>query len=635
MANLSKITCPNGTTADIISKTTRGIVRGIMDDTQSTSTSFVISAPGITSLYDGATFICKNTKVASAAGCTMDVNGLGAKGMWCSQSNTAVTTHWTKNYTYIWVYDATNERWEFYQGRDVDNNDTYTISEYYKRIVAGVNGLKSYSLFAETANGTYTSFTTTNGTGTKTYDTTTEFNMSKIYYYSGTEIASGVETTDNQFRYCGISVDMRYTLNGVTTKSTTSVLVPKKPIYLVFTPTHGTYGKIASPYFIQDIAVDGVANKVYVRVGWVRADYYYLCDLEPENKAYIKWINPDDNTDVRILPWIPGTGNCAVLNDSGTDMGIPHAEGINTVATKAGSHAEGSYSKAIAIFSHAEGYKTVSSSYASHSEGEQTIAASRAQHAGGKFNIQDSSNTYAEIIGNGTDGNSRSNARTLDWNGNESLLGNLKFMECDATTPVSNYPVNMIEPGIMWKEKGYGDKFEIKPKFNGFNDENKLMVNASYGDAGTNPDVATVMHIDPLGDFGFGRDVHETWWNFNCTSSTNNVKIKITLPSNNWAKYHIEVIATANFGYIHSRIFVGMNDQNAINQCGYTNETPTWTTVSGCSAVSNNATLTWTADKTNRVLTSSAFAKYGMAMIRITSSIDPVYNRIRVERIDG
>lgn len=633
MADLSKITCPDGTTVDILSKTTRGIVRGIMDDTNSTSTSFVISAPGINSLYDGATFICRNTKVTSASGCVMDVNGLGAKDMWLSQSDSGVTTHWTKGYEIIWVYDATNEYWVYYQGRGT--SDTSSLQTTYARFNIAGNGIKQYSLFASIGCDQYSSFTTDSGTGTKTYDTTTEFDFSKIYYHSSSsDRASGARLTTNSVMYWGAQlVNLRYTLNGVTTSTSSSSLTKTKPVYLVFTPTHGSYGRITSPYFIQDIAADGVDNRVYVLIGWTYDSY--RADLTIVNTAYIKWINPDDNTDVRVLPWVPGTTNCAALNEAGTTLASSHVEGINNVATKAGSHAEGSRSKATAIYAHAEGYKTVSSSYASHSEGEQTIAASRAQHAGGKFNIQDSSNTYAEIIGNGTDGNSRSNARTLDWSGNESLLGNLKFMECDATTPVSNYPVNMIEPGIMWKEKGYGDKFEIKPKFYGSDDENKLMVNASYGAAGTNPDVATVMHIDPLGDFGFGRDVHETWWNFNCTSSTNNVKIKITLPSNNWAKYHIEVIATANFGYIHSRVFVGMNDQNAINQCGYTNETPTWTTVSGCSAVSNNATLTWTADKTNRVLTSSAFAKYGMAMIRITSSIDPVYNRIRVERIDG
>lgn len=43
----------------------------------------------------------------------------------------------------------------------------------------------------------------------------------------------------------------------------------------------------------------------------------------------------------------------------------------------------------------------------------------------GKYNIEDTTNTYAEIVGNGTADNARSNARTLDWSGNETLAGGL------------------------------------------------------------------------------------------------------------------------------------------------------------------------------------------------------------------
>lgn len=48
---------------------------------------------------------------------------------------------------------------------------------------------------------------------------------------------------------------------------------------------------------------------------------------------------------------------------------------------------------------------------------EGTLASSNYQTAIGKYNIEDTNNTYALIIGNGTDGNSRSNALTVDWNG--------------------------------------------------------------------------------------------------------------------------------------------------------------------------------------------------------------------------
>ena len=62
----------------------------------------------------------------------------------------------------------------------------------------------------------------------------------------------------------------------------------------------------------------------------------------------------------------------------------------------------------------------------SHAEGSGTIAASENQHVQGKFNKKDASNTYAHIIGNGTDNDNRSNAHTVDWKGNAFYAGEVE-----------------------------------------------------------------------------------------------------------------------------------------------------------------------------------------------------------------
>lgn len=59
----------------------------------------------------------------------------------------------------------------------------------------------------------------------------------------------------------------------------------------------------------------------------------------------------------------------------------------------------------------------------SHAEGFCTVALSNYQHAAGKFNIGDASNTYAFIIGNGTNNSNRANAFTVDWSGNVAAAG--------------------------------------------------------------------------------------------------------------------------------------------------------------------------------------------------------------------
>ena len=140
-------------------------------------------------------------------------------------------------------------------------------------------------------------------------------------------------------------------------------------------------------------------------------------------------------------------GAKATAEGSGTDASgqSSHAEGIGTTASQAAAHAEGYYSIASGAYSHAEGSMSeanaenahaegnsaIATGNNSHAEGMLTTANGRSQHVFGEYNTPDYSaliptdrGTYVEIVGNGTSGAS-SNARTLDWNGNEVLAGKL------------------------------------------------------------------------------------------------------------------------------------------------------------------------------------------------------------------
>lgn len=123
-----------------------------------------------------------------------------------------------------------------------------------------------------------------------------------------------------------------------------------------------------------------------------------------------------------------------------------HAEGNQNLAKGKNSHAEGNYSHAEGDNSHAEGYGTYAYGNQSHAEGNNTIAKHASQHVFGEYNIEDPSTsktnekgTYIEIVGNGKITNpislayERSNARTLDWNGNEWLAGSLTLGETTVT----------------------------------------------------------------------------------------------------------------------------------------------------------------------------------------------------------
>ena len=93
--------------------------------------------------------------------------------------------------------------------------------------------------------------------------------------------------------------------------------------------------------------------------------------------------------------------------------------------------AEGDGTTASGDFSHAEGVSTTASGGASHAEGCYSVAQRKSQHVFGEYNVPDTTGStttrgqYVEIVGKGTSDSARSNARTLDWSGNETLAGKL------------------------------------------------------------------------------------------------------------------------------------------------------------------------------------------------------------------
>ena len=109
------------------------------------------------------------------------------------------------------------------------------------------------------------------------------------------------------------------------------------------------------------------------------------------------------------------------------------AQGEQNQATGENSIASGYYSAAIGYASHAEGGYTEARGEWTHTEGYNTIVGENCfcQHVQGKYNIEDTEGKYAHIVGNGdqsADTNwelKRSNAHTLDWEGNAWFAGDM------------------------------------------------------------------------------------------------------------------------------------------------------------------------------------------------------------------
>ena len=159
-----------------------------------------------------------------------------------------------------------------------------------------------------------------------------------------------------------------------------------------------------------------------------------------------------------------------------------HAEGEMTLVTSYASHAEGSYctlpdgSKRYTTASgyashsegggchttgscaHAEGLGTTASGNQAHVEGRYTIAAGSAQHVEGVANIEDAEGTYIHIAGNGTSPTDRSNAHTLDWDGNAEFAGDVVANGCGTGSPIS---LINIKSAIESLQTEVGDISEI------------------------------------------------------------------------------------------------------------------------------------------------------------------------------
>ena len=174
-----------------------------------------------------------------------------------------------------------------------------------------------------------------------------------------------------------------------------------------------------------------------------------------------------------------GTNSVAIGNTVEASGDYSYGEGRNTTAS-------GDYS-------HAEGYGTIAGGMATHAQGYSTRSYGDDCSVSGKFNVQDvpdwvsgtsyaygdpvvrngitykcktansdstftlsnwfisGIDTYAEIVGNGSGSNARSNARVLDWDGNERLKGDL-YVGCGTdssggtkvATWSSIYPVGSV-----------------------------------------------------------------------------------------------------------------------------------------------------------------------------------------------
>lgn len=141
-------------------------------------------------------------------------------------------------------------------------------------------------------------------------------------------------------------------------------------------------------------------------------------------------------------PWLGTTNWASYARSSGVSNRVhgdaASADGRSNIITGRYGRASGYLNKtgyaghvqnrsntALGIDASGSGRDTVADGERSFTMGHGTVAKAKDQLARGKYNIPDNGQNYADIVGNGKDDNNRSNAYTLDWNGNGWFAGSI------------------------------------------------------------------------------------------------------------------------------------------------------------------------------------------------------------------
>lgn len=250
---------------------TAAIPYGECDNT-STSTAFTATVPGITALRDGVCVWLKNGVVTSAAGFTININGLGAKPVYSNMAAaSAESTMFNVNYTFMFVYDSTRVAggcWILNRGYNSnDNTIGYQIRTNSQSLPAS-DAFVRYRLLFTSADGTKyvpaTTSTSTNATASRTVNPTKINPFGRILYYSSTTAIAQGSRPGATVLWEQYTLVLGYSFNRTGAALT---LTSWKPVYIKCAPQADGSAIIddTTPY-VQDLpsTEDG---KIYIFLG--------------------------------------------------------------------------------------------------------------------------------------------------------------------------------------------------------------------------------------------------------------------------------------------------------------------------------------------------------------------------------
>lgn len=306
------------------------ILYGAVDST-STATAYTATVAGLDQLVDGTCIMLRNGVVTSAAGFTINVNGLGAKPVYNSLATgngitptnpTQDSTIFNINYTMLFVYVESDivsgGCWMCFRGYDSNTNTIgYQLRTNSGNKVASDTGYR-YRIWLTSADGSkwvpINTSTSTNATSNRTLNTRAIDPFGPIVYRAtnGTcNSGAGLGATGIWQQYT-LSIGYSYMASGFS-------LTFPAPVYLKCTPNADGSATMNSIVQALPSSKDG---KIYIHLGTA----YSATNMELQTEHPVYW---HDGTGIRIWTGAEPSSGSSVEPSSTT----PSMDGTAAVGT--------------------------------------------------------------------------------------------------------------------------------------------------------------------------------------------------------------------------------------------------------------------------------------------------------------
>lgn len=266
-----------------------------------TENAFLVTIPYVKALSDGLVIHCQ-FHAETKSGATLNVNNLGAKGIYYRYA-TAITTHIIANNYVDLIYSASIDKWVLLFSYDADSNTLgYQVrtnnGSYYN---SASTSCYRYQILVETTGGLEAFTSTSNSTGTsKTQLSPKYIPNGEIRYYSGTaEVKTKTQfgATSLWQQYQGINLKYSFNIPTITNNSPCYIKMSRntdgtlKPVYSATSGGHPLVFSLPTTkdgyYYTYLGRTYEASSTVYLELELCHPTFYYDGGIRTYDGTYL------------------------------------------------------------------------------------------------------------------------------------------------------------------------------------------------------------------------------------------------------------------------------------------------------------------------------------------------------------